>query len=311
MLVGALGCWALSGCQSRTTGNEGELVFSYVADDELLDFNKPLAVGALLDIEVRRAGSNRPVTLQNAEIRTFFQLVTFSGSRLTIRAVAPGNALLEVDAITAEGERVTDSINLLTRNAQALRLSHTCVDEGVGRYLINSRILIPFELEDIDGPIIGYGLYPVRLSNPTALLRDTSIRAQVFLHYDTSSTPSPITIRSEIDDTTLMVTTIAPTDIDGAEILVGNAVQRTGVGDRHAYFALPTVQGGRVCQSTLTKTVESLTPEVCRAEDRAAPVGNSESGWLWITGLQAGVCRVGVSYPAVGQTFEGQVVIGP
>jgi hypothetical protein len=37
-------------CQSTLTGNEGNFQFSYDADDWITDFNKPIAVGAYLDI---------------------------------------------------------------------------------------------------------------------------------------------------------------------------------------------------------------------------------------------------------------------
>ena len=53
----ALAVPSLTSCRSEITGNEGNLEFSYVADDDLLDFNKPLAVGASLDLRVTPAGT--------------------------------------------------------------------------------------------------------------------------------------------------------------------------------------------------------------------------------------------------------------
>ncbi|HCF56896.1 MAG TPA: hypothetical protein DFS52_02730, partial [Myxococcales bacterium] len=57
---------AIAGCQSMITGNEGNLEFSYRADDEVRDFNKPIAVGAKLDLEVRTNGTRQTVELLEA-----------------------------------------------------------------------------------------------------------------------------------------------------------------------------------------------------------------------------------------------------
>lgn len=55
------------GCESTITGNEGNFQFSYPADDRVLDFNKPIAIGARLDVSVRTAGDRTAVTLSAAD----------------------------------------------------------------------------------------------------------------------------------------------------------------------------------------------------------------------------------------------------
>ena len=57
---------ASGACVSKTTGNEGNFEFSYPADDRVGDFNKPIAVGAFLDLEVRDVGDRSPVALDSA-----------------------------------------------------------------------------------------------------------------------------------------------------------------------------------------------------------------------------------------------------
>ena len=66
VLAGAVVFGGLA-CTSSTTGNLGNLEFYYTADDEIGNFNKPIAAGAKLEVFVQDAGdgSDRQATLQN------------------------------------------------------------------------------------------------------------------------------------------------------------------------------------------------------------------------------------------------------
>ena len=46
-----------TGCTSKITGKEGNFQFAYAADDDPLDFNKPIAVGGRLDLRVTQVGT--------------------------------------------------------------------------------------------------------------------------------------------------------------------------------------------------------------------------------------------------------------
>ena len=305
---------AVTACESKLTGNEGNLTFSYTADDNFLDFNKPIGVGARLDYEVEEVGSNRPVTLTSVSVSDGFAVIDFSGNDFTLEATAAGNALVEVEATTRDGEATFDSVNINAAVPDVLRLGHTCTSENAARYLNGQRIVVPFELERSNGqPVIGYGLYPVTFSDPSSLSLDTSIRAQQFLHLDTGLVGN-VTISSTIDATTLSLQIISRAEIDGAEIVLGN-LQETDVGDRNAYYILPLAGGNRICQADVQKSVASTTPSICTVADRAAPTGDREFGWIEVTGLSAGLCEFTVTYPegngGGGATVPLQISIAP
>ena len=103
VLVALVGCSLTIGCVSRQTGNEGNLEFSYVAEDNINDFNKPIGVGATLPMEVRAAGTRAPVTLTAAQFAdtAVLEVTEFSGINLTAEGKGDGNTLLEVVATLA------------------------------------------------------------------------------------------------------------------------------------------------------------------------------------------------------------------
>lgn len=288
-------------CTSALTGNEGNLRFSYIADDDVADFNKPIAPGASLDLEVRAVGTNRQVTVDSVIVDDrLFEVMDIRGSGFTLRALEEGNGLIEVEALASDGTLVFDSVNMLAREPEVLQLSHTCTSDRLGTYLTNQRILVPFDMERRNGQaVIGYGRYPVTLPGSALLTLDPTVKAQAFLHLDTGSVPGSTTIQSTLDDTFLDVDVVRPDEIDGAEIFFDGLIE-TDVGDTDPYFVVPTVRGRRICQADLNKTVRSETPEVCRAADRVVTGEGSERGSLTVTGLAAGVCRVAVTYTDAG-----------
>lgn len=63
-------CWLLllllvPGCFSRITGDAGLLDLRYEADDAVENFNKPIAVGARLDLEVLLPGEEETASLES------------------------------------------------------------------------------------------------------------------------------------------------------------------------------------------------------------------------------------------------------
>ncbi|MEL6184395.1 MAG: hypothetical protein AAFU79_07210 [Myxococcota bacterium] len=285
-------------CTSRLTGNEGNFEFSYIADDAIEDFNKPIAPGASLDIEVRTVGDRRNVRL-DAVITdpSLFEVVEILGNRFTLRALREGNGLIEVEG-QATGEPILgDSINLTAREPDRVRLSHTCVEGRNGLYLTGQRILVPFEMERSNGqPVIGYGRYPVVISDSTLLTLDASVRAQAFLHLDTGLEPGRAEILSDLDPSSLAVDIVAPDAITGSEIFFDQLIE-TDVGDTDRYFVLPTSGGQPICQAAIAKSVVSLTPETCTAFDSTPSSEGPELAWLAVTGVSAGTCELSVSYP--------------
>ena len=159
-------------CTSTQTGKAGELEFTYVTDDDVRDFNKAIAVGARLDLEVRESGNapyqERKVTINEATSsdESVLSVVGTSGDVFTVEGTGTGSAELRADATTVDsGEGLVDTIDMRAAIPEVLKLQHSCGDNPsgrVGKYLVDQTILIPFEMELADGqPVIGYGYYPV------------------------------------------------------------------------------------------------------------------------------------------------------
>ena len=181
-VLAALGVVAISSlaCTSQTTGDLGNLEFYYVADDEVGNFNKPIAVGAKLDLFVRDAGAggDRDVSLEAASTddEGIAKISEFSGNKMIIEAVSDGSFEITVSAkVNSSGEVEEDKVDMLVRTPEVLELRHTCGESGAnkGYYLAGSDIYIPFELRLEDGQnVIGYGVYP--MENTEGLTRDES-----------------------------------------------------------------------------------------------------------------------------------------
>jgi hypothetical protein len=304
-------------CESRTTGNEGNFVFSYDADDDVRNFNKPIAVGASLDLEVRSVGGGEPpVELSAAapaeEDAEILEVTSFAGHEVTVKGLAEGEPLLEVTGTDTEGEELSDSVNLLVRIPEVLKLRHTCADgASSAAYLANRRAYIPFDLEmENEQPVIGYGYYPLTSSDPAAVTIVTADSTQRNIAVDMGNTPGAYTLDSDIDDTTLTVNVVTEGQIDGVEQPIAFVVEDIDVGDTNSFYVLPKVGEDLVCQSSITKEVTSNTPEICTVQELLEGEDDDllEGGWFSITGVAEGECQYTVRYPggADGAGVEAQ-----
>lgn len=292
-----------AGCRSRITGNEGNLEFSYVADDDIRNFNKPIAVGARLDIEVRTVGRRRPVAVQEVTSSDpgVLDPVSVGGSSFTLEGKGEGEAEIFVTA-TEGAETLEDSVNMLARIPEVLKMYHTCDPASrEAMYLTGQEIWIPFELEMNNGqPVIGYGYHPITVTPQDALTLDTTTKNQQYFEFTTAAAPGAVTLASTIDDTTLTLNLVDASAIDGAKVGLGAGVDAK-VGEKHLYDILPTVGGKPVCQANTDFTVTNQTPAVCTVREIGAPDSGDDRyqySWIEIEGLAAGTCEFEVTFTA-------------
>ncbi len=295
----AIAVIAGTACESTVTGNSGNFQFSYNADDRIGDFNKPIAVGARLDISVNDAGLRQAVALATAETddESVLQVVSIDGNTITLEAVGDGNGLLSVSGTTAEGDELDDSVNLLARTPEVLKLWHPCSTDADAAYVTGQRVWMPWEMEmENSQPVIGYGFWPVTVEGAAAHTAADS--GQQWMAFDTGDTAGTATLTSDIDDTTLAMTVITESEIDGVEEPIAFVWEDIDVGDVNAFHVRPKFGGLTVCQADVVKQVVSLTPDICAVrEGPAADPNLYEYGWYEIEGVGQGTCEYTVTYP--------------
>lgn len=292
------------GCQSRITGNEGNLEFSYTTDDDFTDFNKPIAVGAKLDVKVAEAGNRRKVTLKAAttDDTDVLAVAAFSGDRFTLEAKKAGSAEIQVEAEKSGGEVVTDSVNMLARVPEVLKLRHSCTTGAEAAYLVDQDIHLAYDMQMKNGqPVIGYGYHPVTFEPEGAITLEKDNKLQATFRLRTGKEKGEVVVKSTIDDTQARLVLVEKGDVDGATLVSG--AQETRVGASNAFHILPRVGELLVCQPKIELTARSETPDICEATATNASGDVNENpenlhGWVTVTGKAVGKCTFSVTYPA-------------
>ena len=288
------------GCESRITGNMGNLEFSYPAADSPGNFNKPIAVGAKLELKVAEAGSRRQVELQSAETDDpdILSVLSFSGDSFILEGMGSGNALVSVTATVPSGETLPDAVNMMARVPDVLTISHTCASGPEAHYLVNHDVKVGFAMAFQQQSVIGYGYHPVDFDPPDALDLDVTSRDQRFMNLRTGEEPGVVVMTSQIDDTTASMILVEKADVDGARL--GPTGQGPAVvGTSRFYHLLPTIEESPICQAVMAFTVESETPEICSAfvvGEPVAPALANEEGWVRIDPLEVGTCTFTVAF---------------
>ncbi|MBH25909.1 MAG: hypothetical protein CMH57_15995 [Myxococcales bacterium] len=305
LLTTALLAW--TGCNSQLTGNEGNLTFQYAADDDVNNFNKPVAVGAKLDVKVLEVGNNRSATLTAASTSdpNVLDVASFAGDTMVLEGKGAGNTLVEVAATTSGGTAVTDSVNMSAAVPDVLKLRHTCTEGDRALYLVGQELaFIGFDMERSNGqPVIGYGYYPVSAEPAEgATVITEGHKDQIFIRLSLSDTKGDVTLKSDIDTATLSMGLVQEGDIDGIDINENSPAFQILVGNVNYPHFWPTVGGTRICQGALgsSLTAETSTPDIC--DVRAVGDDQPESGYVGesqfvrIEGKAFGTCEFTVTF---------------
>lgn len=290
----------LIACQSQQTGDQGLLRFSYVTDDNPGNFNKPIAVGARLDVRIEEAGglfaglrADPDITAATAEDESIIRGVEYSGNVATFEGVAPGSTKLQVTATlnsaANRGKSVEDTVTFRAAAIDHVDLFHTCTLERTAHYLTNTQgdLWLTYELYGRNGldnrePIIGYGVYPYTVEPEGALTVDEGRKDQQWFHFTGyPETATTVTLTGAVGDSQLTMEFVEPGAVQATR-LVKFTDGCVGDGERDMcafagnefgtrFYVQPLLDGDTpVCQSDLAFEVETLTPEVCDVR----PVGN-------------------------------------
>jgi hypothetical protein len=296
-----------SGCESLLTGNEGNLLFSYAAVDELSDFNKPVAVGAKLDLIVREAGTRADVDLlvARSESADVLRVVDFSTKGpIILQGAADGTARIAVRAKLKSGVTVDDTVDMQARVPEVLTLRHVCSPDNEAAYFVDTNVLIPFDMELRSGKaLVGYGLHPVDIEPAAGVVFDETSKDQENFQVRTAATPGLVTLSSQVDSNTLGLRLVNIGDIDGGGLSPASLDDEVPVNAIGSVRVLPTVAGQYVCCPRTPMTVVTDTPEICEV----LALGEATclvAGFVTVRGKAEGDCSFRTSW-AAGQGGAG------
>ncbi len=301
-----------TGCKSKLTGNKGNFTFSYHATDDIRDFNKPVAVGAKLDLLVHTQGIiDKPVDVQEAttDAPDVLTVVSFSGNTVVLQGAGDGQALVQVTGRTSQGQTLDDEVNMQARVPEVLKINHSCTTGTEARYLVGQQeVWLHFDMEMANGQaVIGYGYHPVTFDPADAVTVDQTSKAQEFIGMSLTDAETTISVASDIDDSALTMILVPPTVIDGAELDEAGTRTPILVDRNRLLHVTPTTGGAAICQAKTPVQGRSDTPDLCSitADDDPADVGPVQGalekwGFLSVKGIAPGACKFTIWHPASG-----------
>jgi hypothetical protein len=294
----------VTACESVQTGKSGNLVFSYATPDNVADFNKPLAVGAKLDLQVTEAGTGDAVQVESAasDDSNVLAIAQYAGDTIVLEGKSAGTVEITATARVPSGDVVEDAVDFQVAVPEVLKLSHTCTDGSEGHYLVGQDVRIPFKMELRNGrSVIGYGYHPVDIEPAGAAQLDATAKDQRYLRLRVTEEPGTVTLRSQLDETTATLQIVTVAAIDGIAAMPSN-LAKISMGGTSYLGVQPTVGEHRVCQANINLEVTTSTPDVCTASsstlnyDPAVGIYN-ESSYVAVTGVNPGLCELTASYP--------------
>lgn len=305
-------------CEARITGAEGNLQFAYYGAGDNFDFNKPIAVGAKLDLRVYEAVTRHNVTVLDADVEPagVLEIEEITGNRIVLMGIDDGRTEIRAEAELRDGEVVEDFVSMRSRTATQLRLRHYCNDEARALYLTEQQVWIPFTLHAAnDEQLIGYGYRPVDFDPVDSVTLRTDNKDQEQFRIDTGEIAGPVQLTSQIDEAHLEVELVEAASINGLQAVTGADVR---VNHTTTIHFQPLVDGERVCQPILDFEVTNLTPDNCEIHTLDSSTESAifrEFGWVGIEGRQAGECTIMAVLEDVnggaGVSTEASVTINP
>lgn len=300
-----------SSCFSFLTGNDGKFRFAYRASSDVVDFNKPIAPGARLDLLARTLGSSDELEIASATSSNpdVLSVVEVHPSHVTVQGGTVGKARISIR--TTDG--LEDSVDMHVARPDAMYLAHSCTQETFAVYPANARIAIPYGLERGDQqPVIGYGFWPIRIRPSKSLELDKTSRDDGALYFKTGDARHRVAIRSTIDDAILGLALVQNSEVDGMK---GPGSLRMVEGSEAIVGFEPTVGGVAFCQARVKTKARSLTPDICDATAKLDDdADENEFGFVRVKAKKYGICKFEAQFPegnnGAGVTRSLEVPVG-
>lgn len=320
LAAGALAAAVVGGgCVATTPGEKGELEFYYQSTD--FDFDKPIAVGATLDLHVREPDSNQAAEVLDAT-PTAPGILDVAGQRddvVELEGVAEGEGNVEVEARLPSGDEVRDRLAqpMRTATVDSLELSHHCVEGQEAAYLVDTEAAIGFDMSAGGEEVIGGDFLPV--SGGASLRLEPRATLLHTVYVQTPSQKTTVTLESEVDDTTATFHVVEEADIDGVVRDLGPSDGSIRVDRQGLVHVAPEGGEHRVCWA-VTEGFEasSDTPGICEVApveaDDVEEALDGQPGFVRVTGLEPGTCEMTARFPngrdgqGASGTFQLEIV---
>ena len=304
----------LVGCESRLTGERAELVFAYDAHEDVENFNKPIALGAQIELRVTEVGTDDHVEVTKVETSEHLEYIDSAANLFALKATKPGAARVSVLAESDYDGPRRDSVTMRVEPIDSVRFEHVCSDSSSAVYLAGSSdVEVAWYRRTARGePLIGGGVYPVAVEPAGAIVLREDDEDQSYLHFELPRAVEHVKIYSPtLEHEPIFMKVIDSNSVDRIAIdEFDDDLVLFEDGWDYAHF-YPIHQGEAVCEATLRIDAKSLTPDICdvRPGFPDEPEAALE-GVVSITGKKMGVCRYEAWYPGTRARDEFQARVG-
>ena len=312
---------ALSACDARQTGELSQIVFAYTSYDDTANFNKPIAVGASLDLRALELGSDEEVRLELAQAQPPLVVEGVAAHTVQLKATQAGKALVKVKGRTQDGRVLQDQITLRAAPIAAIALAHGCTDQNHAVYQAGlSDVAVPMTRYAANRELlVGYGVFPVTLEPEGSATVDTRSEDGHALHLSLAKRAARFELVSALGPERLSFELVEQAAIDGLRLDELDQGARTSVGQTMWLQLQPTYKGQPLCQHQTPIEAKSLTPERCdvttildQHQRQDGSHAQNTEGVVKVRGKSFGICRVEAWLPgaAASARFVGQFEVG-
>ncbi len=296
--------------RAKQLGKEGNLTFAYASADANTDFNRPLAEGATLQVQIEGPDGERVSQINQASSSNsaVFATGVFAGAadRILLRAERAGRAELRVNANVSGRGAASDAIDVTVATIGGISAAHRCTDSGEAAYLRGRPIALDYVRQSPSGErLVGEGGCAVDVLSERETL-GVGCNERV-LEVEAPQEAGPITLSVQRANRItryqqLVAHVISPELFDFDPV-----IDPLYVGRASDVILRPVTQYWPIC-TTLELEVEILTPFVCsstRGGSRGVfTVSADEAMRFSLRGEETGECAfmvrpVGLGLPDV------------
>lgn len=309
---------SVSGCYSKVAARDGKFTFAYPSMVDHVNFVKPIAPGAKLEVNAFANGTHDELAIVEAKSSSpdVISVAAVKQKSFVLLGKSAGTAEIEVRAKTENGTELVDRMFFHVAKPVKHSLEHGCTEDPEAAYVVGDEVVVYHSMATDDKrSVVGFDYAPLAIEPRSALELVDQPQAGGYYLFKAKSAKARVTLRSKIDEQTLTVKLVQRKDLTEASLIHAN---RMLVGQERSVVARVTAGNTALCsQNALTKA-KSLTPDICKVtakleEDPDGDDSNREQ-LARVRALAFGVCKFEITLPELangkGVTLKGETKIG-